>query len=216
MWLGYMGPRGLQYDMLQAVKAIQLIGFREREMKASIWHVLVAMYKSAARQLCMQESITDWEPEMSYSLILGLVTLGRFLQEGSSTTVVRREFCQSFGIVKTFNLRDPVTNHSCTLKIPTYICGGFCASDFPFMGLEYRESTRFSRFFELVRTSTDAQADDDCKCCEPLHTPLLYDAPPMALTCLEGQKWNYTVTFLVPTSFDCTCRTCNSPNVLPG
>ena len=59
MWLGYMGPRGLQYDMLQAVKAIQLIGFREREMKASIWHVLVAMYKSAERQLCMQESITD-------------------------------------------------------------------------------------------------------------------------------------------------------------
>ena len=142
---------------------------------------------------------------MSYSLMLGLVTLGSFLQEGSGTTAVSREFCQPFHIVKTYNLRDPVTNQSCTLEIPTIICGGFCASDFALMGLEYDESTTGA--YKLVRTSTDA--DDDCKCCEALHTPLLYDAPPMALTCLEGQKWNYIVKLLVPTSRNCTCRTCN-------
>ena len=145
---------------------------------------------------------------MSYSLMLGLVTLGSFLQESSGTTAVSREFCQPFYIVKTFNLKDPVTKQSCTLKIPTVICGGYCASDFGLMGLEYHESTN-GRTYELVRASTDA--DDDCKCCEPLHTPLLYDAPPMALTCLEGQNWNYTVKLLVPSSLNCTCRTgaCN-------
>ena len=140
---------------------------------------------------------------MSYSLMLGLVTLGSFLQEGSGTTAVPREFCRPFDIVKTFNLRDPLTNQSCTLKIPSIICGGFCASDSALMGLEYHESTGI---YKLVRTSTDA--DDDCKCCEALHKLLLYDAPPMALTCLEGQKWNYAVKFLVQTSRNCTCRTC--------
>ena len=150
---------------------------------------------------------------MSYSLMLGLVTLGSFLQEGSGTTAVRREFCQSFDIEKTFNLRDPITNEPCTLKIPNVICGGFCASDSTLMGLEYHESTT-GRTYKLVWTSTDA--DDDCKCCEALHNPRLYDAPPMAFTCSEGQKWNYTVKVPVPIGRDCTCRTCNPSNILPG
>ena len=189
-----MGPRGLQYDIRQAVKAIQLIGFREREimMKASIWHVLVAMYKSAARQLCMQESITDWEWEMSYSLMLGLVMLGSFLQEGSGTTAVRGEFCQPFKIVKKFNLRDAVTKQSCTLKIRAVICRGFCRSTFALPT------------GELVLPGT---IDYDCKCCKALHKPLLHVIPPMALTCLEGQKWNYFVK--LPIISDCTCQTCN-------
>ena len=206
LWYGYMGPTDLWYNMRQAVKAIQLIGFREREIKGSIWHVLVAMYKSAARQLCMQESITDWEREMLYLLMLGLVTLGSFLQEGSGTTAVRREFCQPFDIVKTFNLRDPITNKPCTLQIRAIICGGFCASDAA-MSLKYHESTTGT--YQL-RASPVA----DCKCCEALHQPLLHDAPPMALTCLEGQKWNYTVKIPVSSSRDCICRTCSSSNTL--
>ena len=144
---------------------------------------------------------------MSYLLILGLVTLGSFLQEGSGTTAVHREFCQPFFFVKTFNLRDHVTNQSCTLKIPTTICGGFCASNSALMRLVSYESTTGTAY-ELVRT------DDDCKCCQPLHKPLLHDAPPMLFTCLEGQKWNYTVK-IVSGDFDCTCRTCNPSNI-PG
>ena len=151
---------------------------------------------------------------MSYSLMLGLVMLGSFLQEGSGTTAVRREFCQAFDIEKTFNLRDPVTNEPCTLKIPSTICGGFCASDSTLMGLEYHESTTAAGTYKLVRTSTDA--DDDCKCCEARYKPLLHDAPPMTLPCLEGHKWNYTVKLVVPISRDCTCRTCNPSNILPG
>ena len=136
---------------------------------------------------------------MSYSLMLGLVMLGSFLQEGSGTTAVRGEFCQPFKIVKKFNLRDAVTKQSCTLKIRAVICRGFCRSLFVTTG-------------KLVRTFTDVYYD--CNCCRALHKPRLRVVPPMALTCLEGQKWNYAVK--LPVIRDCTCQTCNPSSILTG
>ena len=138
---------------------------------------------------------------MLHWLMVGLVMLGSFLQEGSSTTV-RREFCQAYNVVKTFDLRDPVTNDICTLKIPSIVCGGFCESE-TVMTSKHYEGNAATGIHQLL-------AETNCNCCEPLQQPLLHDVQPLVLTCLEGQKWNYTVKIQVPVSNECSCRTCSS------
>ena len=140
---------------------------------------------------------------MLHWLIVGLVMLGSILQEGSGTgTAVRRNFCQAYEVVKTFNLRDPVTNEICTLEILSFVCGGFCDSDTVMTRHDGGNSA--NGVYQLL-------PETSCNCCEFLQQPLLHDVPPMVLSCEEGHKWNHTVKIPVPVpGSECSCRTCTS------
>ena len=144
----------------------------------------------------------------SFIILTGSVMLGGFVQESASTRV-RHGFCQSFNVVKTFSLKDPITSEQCTLKILNVVCGGFCESETE-IRISNLRSTIYSQSNEY-RLSPVAS----CKCCEFTHQPRLHPFPPMSFTCEEGHKWNQTVNIHIPTiSKRCHCRTCISSSTV--
>lgn len=139
-----------------------------------------------------------------FMVLIGLVILGGFKQAESSGTKARHGFCHSYEVVKKFSLRDPANNDLCTLQIPTVVCGGFCHTE---TRMVLNSEADSSGTFHLTPVT-------DCRCCELTHQPRLLKFPPMSFTCLEGQKWNHTLPLSVPTSRECTCRTCTSSHVV--
>ena len=148
------------------------------------------------------------ETEMLYSftVLIGLVVFVGFVQECFGTSLrAHYEFCGVYPISKTFNLKDPVTNDPCTLQIFTFMCGGFCRTETEISSRDMK--TDPTGKYRL------APPQPKCKCCEPVQQPGIRSHPPMTYQCLEGHKWNHTLTMRDPINA-CSCRICSSSNIV--
>lgn len=138
-------------------------------------------------------------------MVMGLVILGGVVPEGAGTRVHDHE-CKVYPVVKTFNLKDPVTNDPCTLEIMTTICGGFCESNTR-MGSKVLKKTDPATGAYRLSTVTE------CECCESVLPPRLLSVRPMTYPCAEGHKWNQTL-YIPSLTTACHCRSCTSSNTV--
>ena len=138
-----------------------------------------------------------WVPFACLAAIFILTTLG-----GAREDRALFGTCHQYPVNKTFIMRRLADNNSCTFKIPTFQCGGYCETETLFMKSELNEETGM---YELVSKS------NGCKCCEGVFTRRV-PIPPNTLECEESKNIFYdgAISVLHDGIGGCSCRRCRA------
>lgn len=124
-----------------------------------------------------------------------------------------REFhgsCRYYGIYKTFSMKRSTSNDTCTFKIPSFQCGGYCKTE-----TSLTPKVKYSEIHNNGKYEVIAQ--EECKCCVPKKSKLQrLTIPAGTLPCQENSTLSWDKDVVIDSIGECTCQTCRSSVIVTG
>lgn len=112
--------------------------------------------------------------------------------------------CRAYPVMKSFTANRITSNDSCTFRLPSFQCGGYCetTAEINSRGVDLKEDG----MYELMPMA-------DCKCCEPIK-PRKKVLRAGTIPC-DGNGLTWDKDFTLTIIKECTCRRCRPSSVLP-